>query len=291
MSFAKPGKPLVWTGQFVFGYPKQLAGSPLTPGPISDGGASWMTNGSFLVFRRLRQDVRAFRDFLTEKSTELSTAHGHTYTPRQLGAKIVGRWEDGTPVTISPEVNDRNIADDNFQVNNFAYRGGTEETKVINSMGTTQLITGSQEDNNGLRCPFFAHIRKVNPRDQDTDQGNADATLTFQMLRRGIPYGVPFIEGDNEEADRGLLFLAYQTSFIDQFRILNNLWMNNPSAPEKSNTGHDMLVGQNPPSESRFCKIPKEGVPNTQLETLARWVIPTGGAFLFSPSISFFRNL
>ncbi|BAZ08586.1 hypothetical protein NIES4071_03910 [Calothrix sp. NIES-4071] len=32
-----------------------------------------------------------------------------------------------------------------------------------------------------------------------------------------------FVEGDNEKTDRGLLFLAYQTSFNRRFRILNNL--------------------------------------------------------------------
>jgi len=39
---ARPGQALVWPGQFLFGYPTQLAADPLVPGPISDGGAAWM---------------------------------------------------------------------------------------------------------------------------------------------------------------------------------------------------------------------------------------------------------
>ena len=60
----RPGQPLVWPGQFVFGYPKQRADDPVKPGPASKGGHPWMDNGSFLVFRRLRQDVAAFRRFV-----------------------------------------------------------------------------------------------------------------------------------------------------------------------------------------------------------------------------------
>lgn len=55
--FGRAGQPLVWPGQFVFGYPRQRANDPVEPGPVSEGGHLWMDNGSFLVFRRLRQDV------------------------------------------------------------------------------------------------------------------------------------------------------------------------------------------------------------------------------------------
>jgi hypothetical protein len=157
-----------------------------------------------------------------------------------------------------------------------------------------RMVPGSQEDDTGQRCPFFAHIRKVNPRDIFTDRGNAGVTLTFQMLRRGIPYGPVFEEVQNEQADRGLLFLAYQTSITNQFQSLNKGWMNNPSAPDRIvNAGYDMVVGQNPsPSGSRFCSFRDAAHTEiARLETLARWVIPTGGAFLFSPSISFFRSI
>src|SRR5215207_324828 len=70
LTHGKPGQPLVWPGQFVFGYATQQddeGGS----GPMSDGGPEWMRNGSFLVFRRLRQDVAAFRAFLREQVAEL----------------------------------------------------------------------------------------------------------------------------------------------------------------------------------------------------------------------------
>ena len=77
------------------------------------------------------------------------------------------------------------------------------------------------DDRHGARCPFHGHIRKVNPRNLGTDQGPADRTLLFHVLRRGIPYGPPYEPG-SEGADRGLLFLAYQTSFTQQFNLARN---------------------------------------------------------------------
>ncbi|HKH49576.1 MAG TPA: Dyp-type peroxidase [Thermoanaerobaculia bacterium] len=260
------GQRLVWPGQFVFGYATQ-GEDPITPGPIATG-TDWMRNGSLLVFRRLRQDVAAFRQFLAETAQELTGRLGLTVTDRDLGAQVVGRWEDGTPVTLSPEGPDPAISGDPRLLNTFGYAA----------------------DAQGQRCPFFAHIRKVNPRDLQTDQGPATRTLQFQMLRRGIPYG-PHFEPGTEAEDRGLLFLAYQTSFMNQFQLLNKLWMNNSRAPEKE-AGHDLLVGQDELGGARFgALLDPLGNERARFATRARWVVPTGGAFLFSPSLGFFRRL
>jgi deferrochelatase/peroxidase EfeB len=49
----------------------------------------WMYNGSFLAFRKLEQDVKAFEE-LTDKHKE----YGCT-TKGLLGAKLMGRWPTG----------------------------------------------------------------------------------------------------------------------------------------------------------------------------------------------------
>ena len=103
--YARPGQPLVWPGQFLFGYPAQTE-DPLTPGSIS-GATPWMRNGSLLVYRRLRQDVAAFRAFLGASAVELTRTLGHAITDEQLGARVVGRWQDGTPVQLESPTNPR----------------------------------------------------------------------------------------------------------------------------------------------------------------------------------------
>jgi len=288
---ARPGQPLVWPGQFLFGYPTQLAADPLSPGPISDGGATWMKNGSFVILRRLRQDVAAFRAFQTLQATALTTVLGRPVSEEEVGALLVGRWKDGTPTVLSPGGPDAAIAADKMFVNDFAYSNGTAERSVVDPTGQVRHIPATPDDHLGQRCPYFAHVRKVNPRDLSTDQGLPGRTLTFQMLRRGIPYGPPF-DDTTAHVDRGLLFLAYQTSFKRQFQVLNNLWMNNSSAPELVDEGFDLLVGQNPSGGRRIARLfAASGMLVAELSTDQSFVIPTGGGFFFSPSISFLREL
>jgi Dyp-type peroxidase family len=289
--FAKPGQPLVWPGQFVFGYPTQLPATPLDPGPQSGDEAPWMHNGSFLVFRRLRQDVAKFRAFVQQGALDLTNTLGRTVSSEEVGALIVGRWKDGSPVLLSPTQPTPAISGDELLVNDFAYALGTPQMLVRTSAGRDRVIPPQPDDQLAQRCPHFAHIRKVNPRDLVTDQGIQGRTLTFQMLRRGIPYGAAY-PTSTEPTDRGLLFLAYQTSFKRQFQVLNSLWMNNPSAPELTNEGHDLLVGQNPSGTDRVGTLrDPQGTPRASLTTVDRWVVPTGGGFFFSPSVSFLRSL
>lgn len=288
--FAKPGQPLVWPGQFVFGYPTQLPGTSLEPGPDSDGGPPWMKNGSFLVYRRLRQDVPAFHTFLQEQATLLTGALGRAMTEHEVGALIVGRWRDGSPLLLSPNQPNQNVSGDEMLVNDFAFAQGTPSMTLIDPP-SGRMLPPQAGDPAGQRCPFFAHIRKVNPRDLTTDQGIAGRTLTFQMLRRGVPYGPRLAGSTPDGADRGLLFLAYQTSFKRQFNVLNTLWVNNSSAPEMTDEGFDLLISQNSGRDRAAALRDSNGTVKATMNARTNWVIPTGGGFFFSPSVSFLRSL
>jgi deferrochelatase/peroxidase EfeB len=88
---------------------------------------------------------------------------------------------------------------------------------------------------------------------------------------------------------RGLLFLSYQRSITDQFETLNTNWMNNSGAP--ASFGFDLLVGQHLGGDGRHAAKeadffgPQSG-QTQRFSTLAQWVKPTGGAYLFAPSVS-----
>jgi Dyp-type peroxidase family len=73
-------------GEFVFGYPDDDDDDPPLPGP------AWLVrNGTFLVWRKLAQDVAAFRRLVLEHGTD------HPGGADLLAAQLVGRWPDGTP--------------------------------------------------------------------------------------------------------------------------------------------------------------------------------------------------
>jgi hypothetical protein len=57
--FGRPGQNLVWPGEFILGYPASSP-DPLLPGPIAGATPAWANDGSFLVFRRLAQNVGLF---------------------------------------------------------------------------------------------------------------------------------------------------------------------------------------------------------------------------------------
>ena len=292
--FGRPGQPLLWPGQFVFGYARQRDDDPVLPGPIANGGHDWMVNGSYLVFRRLRQDVAAFRRFVADESARLRGVGLASLTAERLAALLVGRWPGGTALMRNPSGDDPDPTADRLAVNHFGYGEAAAPVEVRSEDGDdVRTVSGAMADRLGRICPGFAHVRKVNPRDLPTDKGGPDRTLTFAVLRRGIPWG-PVFPSDpagsaGDDGQRGLLFLCYQTSIKDQFETLNSDWMNRVNGPE-GGTGHDLLVGQGSgATRQRTANLPAAGGA-TPIATLAEWVIPTGGGYYFSPSLSALRQ-
>lgn len=304
ISEGQPGQELLWPGAFVLGYPGQkgppqpptpLPGPPYNPPPqplvsttsevptepgeVTQVGPAWTVDGSFLVFRRLRQDVAAFNEFVDKAATEDGVATG------LLGAKLVGRYKSGCPLQhtkdedagLDTQIADPSLADptllDDEKINNFEYAG----------------------DPDGNIVPRGSHIRKVYPRDESTPGGGEADTQTHRIIRRGIAYGAPYDPGaptGSPQAgdakfphDRGLLFLCYQHSLESQFEFLQKFWVNNPNFPETGD-GHDPVIAQE--AEPRSFKTPE--LRQTPL-TIPQFVMTTGGEYFFSPSISALEHL
>lgn len=274
--FAAPGRPLVWPGHFLFGYLRQKRDEPESSRPNSEPlGPAWAVNGSFLVYRRLAQDVQAFYTFLAEASETLrQNGFDPDLTPERLGALLVGRWASGWPVMRDPKV-DR--GEQELGENYFTF---TEATTVSLPNDSYPL---NLPDPNGLICPFAAHIRKVNPRDDATDIGSKERTFQKLLLRRGITFGP---EIDQPQAERGLLFVAFQTSIVNQFEFLMNEWVNEVNKPHV-NGGVDPII-----SPARNTKISLvNGTNSFELPIPGGWVVATGGEYMFTPGIHFFSNL
>jgi Dyp-type peroxidase family len=309
----KPGQDLLWPGEFVFGYYSQDSEKPVEqPGRNSlDGaGPAWAKDGSFLVFRRLRQDVYAFHDFLRQTSQSLHIA------PDLLGAKLVGRWPSGAPILRAETEDNAALADNDCANNNFEFQEDASQEVHPDSQGSAQCaeprrFPTSPGDRTGVICPFAAHIRKVYSRDDvsldpKNKLPNESDAQTHRLLRRGIPYGevsrsslqAPL----SDTADRGLLFLAYQTSIERQFEYVTRVLVNNPGFKEpfdaqtRQGAGYDPIIGQNNRDASRrreFIVTFKDdhGVQRREVVSTDKdWVIPTGGGYFFAPSIEALKN-
>ena len=188
---------------------------PLSAALVKDPGTTdSFSFGSLFVFRKLEQDVRQFK----KREQDIADVLGLTGEARELaGALVVGRFEDGTPVTLSDE------ATGGPPANNFSYQGDA-----------------------GSRCPVHAHIRKVNPRGSGGAEPEASERKHI-MPRRGIPFedvkrefhpaelpaSGSMAEFDAEVAPLlptggvGLLFMAYNAVLGQHFKFTQQSWANN----------------------------------------------------------------
>jgi Dyp-type peroxidase family len=290
IEYGKPGQALVCPGEFVLGYPRQSdidprrAAYPYELGTAGNGGKiagpAWAKNGSFLVYRRLAQDVPAFNQFLTRQAAELAkSAEFAGLKEDRLGALLVGRWRSGAPVLRSPNNDDETLGTITGSNNAFTF---------ATNLNSQDGYSSAPSDPEGEVCPAASHIRKVNPRGLNTDQGGPAGTLVRRILRRGIPYGRPLPVGalsDSASEDRGLLFLCYQASIRDQFEFLCSSWANDESKPTPQltpNSGIDLILGQSPRGDRvRYLMLGEQ-----RIETRAdeEWVYPTGGGYFFAPA-------
>lgn len=285
--YARPGRPLVWPGNFVFGY-ETNGYDPLEPGKVFEV-PDWLKNGSLLVLRHLQQDVPAF-DAATKSLALHVGSHlgltGHTRID-SLRALMVGRWKSGAPLVCFPKggPDATTAAADRNRNNHFGYARPSESIKV---KGRAHPVPRCEGDPLGTHCPVFAHIRKVNPRDATTDLHDPAITLSKLILRRSVLYNNGKDEHNN--VDKGLLFLAYQTSIRDQFAFLVRNWMNSELAPNAS--GVDLLVGQS----GRADNAKAFGLTNAKgkykrFVLKGEWIKTLGGGYFLTPAISSLKRM
>jgi Dyp-type peroxidase family len=286
----KPGQDRLWPGEFVFGYPGQDPKDPDKKGEVKMEGPTWCRNGSFLVFRRLRQDVGGFHDFLKREGDRLKLG------AELFGAKCVGRWASGAPIERATTADNLKMSRDDCANNAFDFQEAT--VPKAPRPGSGQCADDfpkslAHEDKDGLVCPFAGHIRKAYPRDDVSadpkkhPSPNEADTETHRLLRRGIPFGDPFDPTViPDDGNRGLLFLAYQTSIENQFEFVTKNWVNDPNFKDPG-SGHDPILGQSDKkgNRERFFAVTLANGQKQTIRLEKDWVIPTGGGYFFSPSI------
>jgi Dyp-type peroxidase family len=290
--FGYPGQDLVWPGVLLLGHPA-TSPDPLVPGLPSQAVPEWSRNGSFLVFRRLRQDVGLFWRTMRDEAERLHGLPGYeTMTDDLLASRIVGRWPSGAPVNRVPAADDPRLGGDPEANNNFRF--DSDAVPLPLASGNQDQFPQSKADPAGITCPWAAHIRKVNTRDSGSDMGGRDSTYARRLLRVGVPFGKPLEnryatkKDDPQRGQRGLLFLSIQASIEEQFEFLSSRWMNDPARP-KTPGGHDLFVGQNPADGAerlRRCVLFGSGMQQATVATDAQWIVPTGGGYFFVPSLS-----
>lgn len=290
--FAKPGQLLTWPGQYLLGEPRQNTEHLSNPASTSASNfPKWARRGSYLVVRRLHQDVPAFWKFAKAGASAVGMS------PTQFASTLVGRWPSGAPVMRTPTSENAALGGDEFANNHFLFDDDTRPSALRPIAGYGgDGFPQATADFLARVCPHFAHIRKVNPRDGATDLGKPQDNLVRAILRRGIPYGKPLLGVKRPSKrlfleDRGLMFLCYASSIEDQFEFMQRRWANSPVQPNTG--GHDPILGQNGSDASRVrvIEFPRPGGGVARLRLKQEWVIPTGGGYFFAPTIGTVRDV
>lgn len=286
----------VKVGEFVLGYRNEYGeftdrpllddkddprATGLPQAPDQPGLKDLGRNGSYLVVRQLAQDVAGFWNFVAEAAGP---------DPRQrnaLAAKMVGRTLDGE--TLVP------LAEPDARMNRFTY----------------------DADQDGVHCPFGAHVRRANPRSGDFpphvsgpiarlvsilgfgrrhvyDDLMASARF-HRLLRRGRNYGEPpGAGGGGAEGEQGLQFICLVANITRQFEFVQTAWIMSPKFTGVQNEG-DPLLGNRLPmltgeATDRF-RIPGMHGPARCLAGLPRFVTVRGGAYFFMPGLAALRYM
>ena len=228
---AKPGQQLVWPGQFLLGEQRQSTEDQVTAVAAGANFPKWAKRGSYLVVRRLQQDVPAFYAFVCRGAARVGL------TQEKFAAMLVGRWPSGAPILRIPGADNPALGDDDFANNHFIFDDDARPSSLNPIPGYPgDTYPQAAADFLAQVCPHFAHIRKVHPRDTATDMGKPADSFARLILRRGIPYGPQLVGVKHPKPkliaqDRGLMFLCYGASIEDQFEFLQRRWSNSTSQP------------------------------------------------------------
>ena len=291
------------TGEFILGYRNHFQIVPPTPvvpaeldrrsvlpllanpyhtsPPLRDLGL----NGSFVVYRKLQQDVAGFWQFMKREAVR-STGAEDTDRMIWLASRCVGRWPSGAPLALAPDADDPGAAGrDDFQYRN---------------------------DADGLACPFGAHIRRTHPRDVIKPYGAAQSlsmSESHRLLRRARTFGPalfdPAVLSDptnlagrnallavaDDGAARGIHFFCVNASIRTQFEFVQQTWCNNPRVAGL-NDNKDPILGDNARTDQTPSQMTIPRRPfRERTAALPRFVTVRAGAYLFMPSLTALRFL
>lgn len=279
------------TGEFILGHPDESQELPPTAMP-----PNFMHNGTFMVYRKLHENVTTFAEVMAEETKTFAATMGvpEDEARETLLAKMVGRWSDGVPLAKVPTYEDW-IA--------FRKEKGFDDPDPLKVLAAMRAYLGSSEpsdfrygdDMGGFKCPNGAHLRRMNTRDY-LDPLNAPAganpNATSQLnkrrriLRRGLPYGPDHLDGLTDETEQGVAFMVIGTSIFRQFEFVQQQWIQYGLDFNQGNNTCPLLGNHDVHKRHSIPSDPKSGKPPFYMSKLKTFVETRGGDYFFIPSLT-----
>lgn len=268
------------TGEFILGHIDEAREYPPAPMPHS-----LSKNGTFMVFRKLHENVAAFNASLEHMAKDFPGSK------ELLMAKMAGRWaDDGMPLVLAPDDESREAlisrmaeleADDSPR--------SRKELKAIKAAWSDFTF---DDDMKGSKCPVGSHIRRSNPRGSleiDKEAYNRPGALVDRrrVMRRGLPYSDGATRQD-DSTEQGIIFMAICSSIERQFEFVQQQWLNYGNDFRLGND-EDPFLGRHDGhlTDKHIIQSDPEGDnPPFFCTHLPRLVETRGGDYFFIPGLT-----
>lgn len=277
------------TGEFILGYRDEACEYPYAPVPMT-----LARNGTFMVYRKLHQNVASWRDY-TAKAAE-----GFAAGQEKLEAKMVGRWHNGAPLAEFPTKADADAFGERLMTVRAELKKEKDPVRLAAlqkeyaAMRLQLKAFNYDDDLDGAACPLGAHVRRANPRGA-LEFGNEGAFQTKgalanrrRILRRGLPYGES-PEGTTDQDEHGIIFMALNANIERQFEFVQQQWVNYGNDFKLSNERDPVLGNQQLDAQGQSTghfMIPGGDAPPHFCTRIPRFVETRGGDYFFIPSVS-----
>ncbi|KAH6906860.1 hypothetical protein BKA70DRAFT_1372405 [Coprinopsis sp. MPI-PUGE-AT-0042] len=244
-----PGAPIIPMGTIVMGYD----GDETRTTPVKR--PDWSKDGAFMVTRKLNN--------LPADKAAL-----------KLGARLFGRWKNGTSVEMSPDWDDPSIANDDNRINNFTFDQAAGQREVSVRLPHAQVKPAQRRSTCRVHVPALHR-------------------------RHNMPYGPEVTaeerDGNGTILERGLHVVCYQSSIVRGFKFIQEGWYNDPNFPpgKPITPGLDPIFGQTGKEHEGNHRSMSGANPSIEQEIMSfpkKFIDCRGGEYFFSPSLSTLRK-
>ncbi|MEA3278001.1 MAG: hypothetical protein U9Q81_22495 [Pseudomonadota bacterium] len=294
------------TGEFLLGHADESQELPQVAPPWE-----FTRNGSFMVYRKLHENVKSFHDYIDEQAERFARVLGLDPTNRDhrtraretLMAKMAGRWTDGIPLLAAATFDDWQRVRAQWQdipAIRMKRERTPQEQSRLDAYNRMLIDFKYGDDQGGTKCPYGAHIRRANPRDMldpmlkspdPSERTGSSLNKRRRIMRRGLPYGTVDADNPTDDGEHGIIFIAICASLSRQFEFVQQQWM---QYGLDFNVGNDTcpIVGRHD-ATTKFVVAadPADDRPPYICAEIPQFVTTRGGDYFFIPSLNALRMI
>lgn len=231
-------------------------------------------NGTYVVLRDLRQDVRGFWSFAKTEA---------------LASAFVGRRRNGDPLVPAGATQ-----------NDFTYEADPGGTQCPFGAHIRRSNPRNGDFPTPPSGPISTALAMLGFQKAAFHDDLTSSVRFHRILRRGREYGPPLAPPDATlpappgDPARGLRFLCVNANIGRQFEFLQNAWLSSATFNGLVGESDPLLGNREPGPDGRATDtfvMNRPDAARTRFDAVPQFVTVTGGAYFFLPSLSALRYI